>query len=113
MWKRIYLEGRCLRCGMRITVDREDRGHTRDGQWCGPIETDHPFAVPDKPAGVGWMVPWSHGLIPSDIRHRLPIPPPDGQDTATPQAGVLSDSPTGGPAPGRPSEHRRRLSEAL
>ena len=64
MWKRIYSEGRCLRCGMRITVDCKDRGHTRDGQWCGPIETDHPFAVPDQPGGKGWMVRESHGLTP-------------------------------------------------
>ena len=83
MWKRVYFEGRCLRCGMRITVDCKHRGHTREGQWCGPIEIEHPFAVPDEPAGKGWMVPWSHERTPSKIRHPLPVPPPDGQGPAT------------------------------
>jgi hypothetical protein len=85
MWRRIYLEGRCLRCGMRITVDCKDRGHTRDGQWCGPIETDHPFAVPDEPTGQGWMVPWSHGLTPFED------PAPVGRDPAIPPARILID----------------------
>jgi hypothetical protein len=54
----IYLEGRCRRCGMRVTVDRENMGHARDGRWCGPVETEHPFDVPDEPTGNQWMVPW-------------------------------------------------------
>lgn len=65
MWERIYFEGRCRCCGMRVTVDCKGRGHTRDGQWCGPIETERPLSVPDEPAGKLWMVPWSHGLTPA------------------------------------------------
>lgn len=53
----LYLEGRCRRCGRRVTVDREDAGHTRDGRWCGPVETEHPFEVPDEPPGNRWTVP--------------------------------------------------------
>jgi hypothetical protein len=55
----VYLEGRCRRCGRRVTVDRENMGHTRDGAWCGPVETERPFAVSDVPTGDQWMVPWS------------------------------------------------------
>ena len=44
-----YMEGRCRQCGWRVVVDREDYGHTRAGKWCGPVETDHPFEVPDEP----------------------------------------------------------------
>jgi hypothetical protein len=53
--RRIYLEGRCRLCGMRVTVDRERDGHTRDGRWCGPVETDQPSEVPDQPI-LDWVV---------------------------------------------------------
>ena len=56
----VYREGRCRVCGMRVTVAGPINRHMRDGQWCGPIETDHPFEVPDEPPGDEWMVP-SHG----------------------------------------------------
>jgi hypothetical protein len=55
--QRVYLEGRCRRCGRRVTVDRENTGHTRDGLWCGPVETEHPLAVSDEPTGNQWMLP--------------------------------------------------------
>ena len=42
---------------MRVTVAGPINRHMRDGQWCGPIETDHPFEVPDDPPGNEWMVP--------------------------------------------------------
>jgi hypothetical protein len=51
-----YAEGRCRQCGRRVTVDREDHGHTRAGRWCGPVETDHPFAVSDEPTGDAWIL---------------------------------------------------------
>ena len=54
--RKLYLEGRCRRCGRRVTVDREAAGHGRDGQWCGPVETEHPSAVSDEPTGNEWMV---------------------------------------------------------
>lgn len=57
MW-RIYAEGRCRRCGMRVTVDREPDGHTRDGRWCGPVETERSIEVPDQLQPDQWMVPW-------------------------------------------------------
>jgi len=44
---------------MRVTVDREDDGHTRAGRWCGPVETEHPFAAPDEPTGDAWVMPRS------------------------------------------------------
>ncbi len=47
--KSIYLEGRCRMCRRRVTVDRENSGHTRNGAWCGPVETQLPGAVPDEP----------------------------------------------------------------
>jgi len=56
----VYAEGRCRRCGMRVTVDRENDGHARDGRWCGPVETEHPLTVPDEPAGNRWMIPLRH-----------------------------------------------------
>src|SRR5262245_27245605 len=49
------------------------------GSWGGPIETDPPFAVPDEPAGEGWMVPISQGL-------RAPAHP-------APAAACASDAP--------------------
>jgi hypothetical protein len=41
---------------MRVTVAGSINRHMRDGQWCGPIETDHPFEVPNEPPGNEWMV---------------------------------------------------------
>lgn len=55
--RKVYREGQCRRCGRRVTVDREDAGHTRDGQWCGPVETDKPFSVPDRTWSDQWRVP--------------------------------------------------------
>jgi hypothetical protein len=53
---RIYLEGRCRRCGMRVTVERAFGYHRRDARWCGPVETEHPFTVSDEPTGDDWVV---------------------------------------------------------
>jgi hypothetical protein len=50
-----FLEGRCLRCGQRVTADRPPDGHTRLGQWCGPIETHHPSAAPDHVPYDQWV----------------------------------------------------------
>jgi hypothetical protein len=55
--RRVYLEGRCRRCGRRVTVDRENCGHTRDGSWCGPVETEHPAWVSDEPTDNLWVAP--------------------------------------------------------
>jgi hypothetical protein len=55
--RRVYEEGQCRRCGHRVTVDREGAGHTRDGQWCGPVETQQPFNVPDRTWLGHWVVP--------------------------------------------------------
>ena len=44
-----YPEGRCRQCGWRVVVTREESGHTRNGRWCGPVETDRPFVVTDDP----------------------------------------------------------------
>ena len=58
--RQAYAEGRCRRCGMRVTVDREPKGHTRNGEWCGPVETEHPSEVTDEPPFGAWVVP-AHG----------------------------------------------------
>lgn len=42
-------------CSRRVTVDREYDGHTRDGAWCGPVETELPSAVPDDPPPYDWL----------------------------------------------------------
>jgi hypothetical protein len=55
----VYREGRCRRCGERVTVDREADGHTRGGVWCGPVETEHPFAISDYPPPGTWVIPAS------------------------------------------------------
>jgi hypothetical protein len=52
----VYEEGRCMRCGQRVTVDREHQGHTRSGRWCGPVETEHPNRATDIPLGDRWIV---------------------------------------------------------
>jgi hypothetical protein len=44
-----------------VTVDRENCGHTRDGEWCGPVETDQPFTVPDRAWPDQWRVPADAG----------------------------------------------------
>ena len=46
---KVHREGRCRMCGWRVTVERESDGHIRSGRWCGPVETEHPFIVPDDP----------------------------------------------------------------
>ena len=66
--ERIYREGRCGCCGRRVTVDCENSGHTRDGLWCGPVETEHPFGVSDEPTGNRWMVPRDTGLTKAAAR---------------------------------------------
>ena len=53
--KPIYREGRCRMCARRVTVNRENDGHTRDGIWCGPVETQLPNGVPDDPPSCDWM----------------------------------------------------------
>jgi hypothetical protein len=55
--RKVYAEGQCRRCGLRVTLDRDDRGHTRDGAWCGPVETHEPFTVPDQNWPEQWRVP--------------------------------------------------------
>jgi hypothetical protein len=52
---RALAEGRCLRCGRRVTLAADAGGHWRDGGWCGPVETHHPSVAPDEPAN-GWRV---------------------------------------------------------
>jgi hypothetical protein len=59
--RRIYREGQCRRCGRRVTVSRENDGHTRDGNWCGPVETDKPFTVTDQNWPGEWRVPAVEG----------------------------------------------------
>ena len=54
----VYLEGRCRQCGWRVVVTREDQGHSRDGRWCGPVETDHPFVVSDDPPMLSARTPF-------------------------------------------------------
>ena len=46
---KIYREGRCRTCGWRVTVDRAGGFHIRQDRRCGPVETEHPFVVPDEP----------------------------------------------------------------
>lgn len=53
--RRIYREGRCRSCAMRVVIDRENDGHTRAGRWCGPVETEQPSEVPDEPM-LSWIV---------------------------------------------------------
>ena len=55
--RRLYLEGQCRRCGRRVTVDRQNGGHVRDGQRCGPVETNKPFEVADQSWPDQWRVP--------------------------------------------------------
>jgi hypothetical protein len=59
--RKIYSEGQCRRCGVRVTVNREKGGHTRDGEWCGPVETEKPFTVPDRAWPGQWRVPEGDG----------------------------------------------------
>ncbi len=64
--QRIYREGRCRMCLRRVTVDRENDGHTRDGVWCGPVETEKPFElVPDDPPPCAWV--YAPGGLPCDV----------------------------------------------
>ena len=42
---------------MRVTVTGHDDYHLHDGRRCGPVETEHPFRVPDDPPGSAWMIP--------------------------------------------------------
>ncbi len=56
----VYEEGICRGCGGRVTVDRIETGrrlHLRDGQSCGPVETDNPFDVRDQTWPDHWKVP--------------------------------------------------------
>ena len=51
--RKIYGEGRCKQCGQRVTVERGSEYHyTPDDRPCGPVETNHPSAVADRPAGT-------------------------------------------------------------
>lgn len=51
-----YLEGRCVACGQRVTVDRTRSFHMHDGHWCGPVDTENPFyTAPDEPYGEVWV----------------------------------------------------------
>ncbi len=47
MSRKVFGEGICRGCGSRITVDRGDPWHQREGKQCGPVETEHPFGLRD------------------------------------------------------------------
>jgi hypothetical protein len=55
--KHIRDEGICRGCGWRVTVERDARCHSRDGELCGPVEVDHPSVVRDRTWPDRWMVP--------------------------------------------------------
>ncbi len=59
--RKSYLEGRCGRCGQRVTLERGARHHRRsDGQPCGPVETENPALASDVPVGEAWMIAKRH-----------------------------------------------------
>lgn len=40
---------------MRVTVDREPNGHSWNGRWCGPVESEHPFSVTEEADPGVWV----------------------------------------------------------
>jgi hypothetical protein len=51
----VYAEGRCRECGRRVTVERSGAYHIRNARRCGPVDTDHPSAMPDEASGRRWI----------------------------------------------------------
>jgi hypothetical protein len=53
----LFSEGRCLKCGMRVTVEGGADHHWRDGVSCGPVETHRPSTATNQPHGGHWKAP--------------------------------------------------------
>ncbi|MDX2169444.1 MAG: hypothetical protein SF182_20415 [Deltaproteobacteria bacterium] len=47
-------EGRCTRCGLRVTLPRGAREHRRGAICCGPVETERPSEAREA-SGDDWV----------------------------------------------------------